>query len=173
MTWPPRLPPCRGTSLQMLPAAGRVQASQRAILSCGQGQPPGNRERLYRKKRGHSLWVPGQACAAPLQTLCVLRKLCPSPQRGRKGLFPLKQKGMWSQPRLWESRGSEQEVTGNAMTRKKQGWLSPTLLLEIHSVSCLPGQGNINSAGGFPFHPFGVLESVLGFWNLYWGKFQG
>lgn len=111
-------------------------------------------------------------CSTTPDPVCPEEAVSLTPTWEKRPLPAEAERDVVSTPPLGKQ-GSEQEVTGNAMTRKKQGWLSPTLLLEIHSVSCLPGQGNINSAGGFPFHPFRVLESVLGFWNLYWGKFQG
>lgn len=75
--------------------------------------------------------------------------------------FPLKQKGMWSQPRLWESRGPEQEVTGNAMTRKKQAWLSPHFYWKYTQlVVCLVKEILTQPTGS----PFTRSE----FWNLCW-----
>lgn len=113
-------------------------------------------------------------CSTTPDPVCAEEVVSPTPTWEKR---PLPSRGSRKEHCLSPATGKAEAlsslrgVTGSDWQRDDQelGWLTPILLLEIHSVSCLPGQENINSAGGFPLHPFGVS----GFWNLYWGKFQG
>lgn len=155
---PPHHPPSGSTSLRLVAAGGQEQVDSHThpwlVAASGDRERP---NRMRRKNKDGLYSRPSVGCRRP----------SPSPQQHRRGLLlpaegETKDESQHVLLRLTrqEPPSSPPRATAAQWQNddQKSGWLAPP---SGNTLSDLPGQGNINSAGGAPFGPSGVLEFVL------------